>query len=76
MMVVFLVKDAINRVGDAKDIPITRELLRFVKEAHSKAVIEDELRKQRKEEESKRRKDTENQKALADEQNLIELKIR
>jgi len=72
MMVVFLV----NRVGDAKDIPITRELLRFVKEAHSKAVIEEELRKQRKEEESKRRKDTENQKALADEQNLIELKIR
>lgn len=73
---VYLVKDAINKVGDAKNIPITKELLRFVKEAHAKSVIEDDLKKEKKEEQQKREKEKERELALAKEHNLIDLKIK
>ena len=72
----FSFKDGIPKANGSANIPITRKLLKMVKDSHSKSVIHDQLIAEKEKQKALQKKKEEFQKRVNDQKKEIDLCIR
>ena len=67
--------DAIHKVNDSANIPVTRKPLKKAKDAHPRSVIHDQLIAEKEKEKASQKQKEEDQKRVNDEKKKIDLRI-